>query len=260
MTLKNYQSTIAIVISALLMTTSCDENSNLPKPAKTTGSQTQATSSARLANYTFDGTEGGAITLDVAGRWINNYVNQSLGNLTAHFIGQKALQKMLAQNGSMGIRFYYSIDDSGNPVVFATGADGNGQDFSSAYGQHGKNSSVDLNVKASASALFSSIDADSVILDTSKRWRSNYTTANPSGIQAHFFGFEIIKQILAATGCVGIRCYYALNDVGVQQLLLVGVTSSGQNILPVSPLGGRTADDGTIADLSVTCPTVCSGN
>lgn len=259
MTLKKHQSTAALLIGSLLMIMSCDENSTVPNSDKLkTTSQSKATTNARIANYSFDGTEGGEITLDVAARWIGNYANQNLGRITAHFVGRKALEKMLSKTGSMGIRFYYSLDDAGNPIVFATGADGKGQDFSSDYRVKGKNSSFQLDVKATAFTLTES-DADSMEIPAAKHWIDNYNLGNPTGVQAHFFGYQIIKQILSENGCVGLRCYYALNDAGIQQLLLIGVTSTGQNILPLSSFGGRTEDDGTIADLSYICPTHCSG-
>lgn len=260
MNLKKFKTSIAIIFGALLVTMSCDENSNLPRPNNGSSASQLKTGNlgARVTNYTFDGTEGGAISLDVATRWISNYTNQNLGKLTAHFFGRKALEKMLDTKGSMGIRFYYSVDDKGYSAVFATGADDKGNDFISNYKARGKNSPAVLDVAASLVTTFSSTDADSTTTDITNKWKSNYTAINPDGVQAHFFGFEIIRQILSATGCTGIRCYYALNDSGVQQLLLIGVTSGGQNILPKSITGGRTADDGTIADLSHMCPTECS--
>jgi len=257
---KKLQTSIAIMFGALLVTMSCDENSSLPKPTNvSSGSQIKAgNSGARLTNYTFDGTEGGPITLDVATRWISNYTNKNLGRLTAHFFGRKTLEKMLATTGSMGIRFYYSVDDFGNSVVFATGADGKGKDFISDYNMRGKNSSAALNVAASLVNTLSLTDADSTTIVITNKWKDNYNAIKPDGIQAHFFGFEIIKQILSATGCVGIRCYYALDDSGVQQLLLIGTTTDGKNILPTSLTGGRTAEDGTIGDISYPCPTHCN--
>lgn len=263
MTLKKIQTSIAIVFGALLVTMSCDENSNLPKPNNVSStSQTKGgNSNARIANYTFDGTEGGAITLDVATRWISNYANKNQGKVTAHFFGRQVLEKMLATNGSMGIRFYYSLDDAGNSAVFATAADGKGNDYTSSYKMHGKNSSVILNVSASDTNTFSTSDADSTTIVITNKWKDNYNQINPNGIQAHFLGFEIIKQVLSGTGCVGIRCYYALNDSGVQQLLLIGIRSDGTNILPQSTTSGRVADGGgTIGDMNLPCPTYCSGS
>lgn len=261
MTSKKQNSTIAIVVSSLLMTMSCNDNSILPASVKlTTAAQAKVNTNARVANYTFDGTEGDPIPLDVASRWIANYTTANLGALSAHFFGNKTLEKLLAKNGCMGLRFYYSIDESNKSNLLVMGADGRGQDFSSDFRTRGKNSSVVLNIEASSNAIFSGAESDSIVLDTSKQWLAHYNSNNPAGIQAHFFGHQIIKQILSQNGCVGIRCYCALNDAGVQQLLLIGVTSSGQNILPQSLNGGRTTGDGTIADMSLPCPTYCQGS
>ncbi len=261
MTSKKHNSTIAIVVSSLLMTMSCNDNSILPASVKSaTASQAKVVNTnARIANYTFDGTEGDPIPLDVASRWIANYTSNNLGALTAHFFGNKTLEKLLSKNGCMGLRFYYSVDESSKPNLLVMGADGTGQDFSSDFRTKGKNSSVALNIGASFNNTFSGAEGDSIVLDASKQWLAHYNSDNPNGIQAHFFGHEIINQILSQNGCVGIRCYYALNDAGIQQLLLVGVTSSGQNILPQSLNGGRTTGDGTIADMSLPCPTYCQG-
>ena len=158
----------------------------------------------------------------------------------------------------MGLRFYYSVDESNKSNLLVMGADGSGHDFSSDFRTRGKNSSAELSIRASSNAVFSGAEGDSIVLDTSNQWMAHYNSNNPTGIQAHFFGYEIINQILSQNGCVGIRCYYALNDAGVQQLLLVGVTSTGENILPLSSTGGRVADDGTIADVSFPCPSHCN--
>src|SRR5258708_1809451 len=160
----------------------------------------------------------------------------------------------------MGLRFYYSVDGLSKSNLLVISADGSGHDFSSDFRTRGKNSSVELSIRASSNTVFSGAESDSIVLDTSNQWIAHYNSDNPAGIQAHFFGNEIIKQILSQSGCVGIRCYYALNDAGVQQLLLVGVTSAGENILPSSSTGGRVADGGgTIADVSFPCPTYCNG-
>lgn len=61
---------------------------------------------------------------------------------------------------------------------------------------------------------------------------------------------------------MGIRIYYALNDAGVPQLLLVGATGTGENILPEQGLNAKVADDptapATVADMSYPCPTYCN--
>ncbi|TAE89020.1 MAG: hypothetical protein EAY81_02545 [Bacteroidetes bacterium] len=81
------------------------------------------------------------------------------------------------------------------------------------------------------------------------QWTANYRTNNPSGIRAHFFGRDILEKILAQEGCMGIRMYYALNDEGEQQLVLVGADA-----------GEKDQTNGTVADFSSVCPNNCDPN
>jgi hypothetical protein len=109
------------------------------------------------------------------------------------------------------------------------------------------------------SPAFDGSEGDPLDLATAKKWAANYrsTLEEPeSGTLAHYFGFEIIQQILSESDCVGIRIYYALDDNGEKKLILVGVDSNGDNLLPTA--GGRLADDGNIlADFSFPCPNTC---
>jgi hypothetical protein len=118
-----------------------------------------------------------------------------------------------------------------------------------------------VNLTGSSTADAFSSEVSEVISEyESKQWIANHSQAKPSGLIAHFFGHQIITQILSEPGCLGIRMYYAINDSGIPQVLLVGVNAMGQNLLPSSSVGGRVADNGnTIADISFPCPTYCSG-
>ena len=77
-------------------------------------------------------------------------------------------------------------------------------------------------------------------------------TAN-QGFLAHYFGRDFIDDLLAQSGCVGLRVWYgigpdaSLNDV--PQLYIVGVDSNGDDILPLNnPL---------VADFTRPCPPMC---
>jgi hypothetical protein len=98
-------------------------------------------------------------------------------------------------------------------------------------------------------------------LATAKAWTANFRKASGKSdeILAHYFGKEIIENILSQSDCVGMRIYYALDEKGEKKLLLVGVDSSGDNILPKE--GARTTDDDEeiIADFSFPCPDYCGG-
>jgi hypothetical protein len=105
---------------------------------------------------------------------------------------------------------------------------------------------------------FSGAEGDPIPFETAKTWISNYQSGNPIGTKAHFFGFEILKQILAEPTCVGIRMYYALDDKGQRQIILVGVNADGENLLPQSQ-SLRDGDGNIVADASYPCPSFCPG-
>jgi len=110
------------------------------------------------------------------------------------------------------------------------------------------------------SGVYNTQVGDPIDLITAKEWTANYQDTNPEKIKAHFFGSEIIQQILAETGAVGIRIYYALDEKGEQKLLLVGVDSEGNDLLPLEGASLLDGEENTIADYSLPCPSYCSGD
>lgn len=114
--------------------------------------------------------------------------------------------------------------------------------------------------RSSGITKFDGTEGDPIDLVTAKKWASNFreTMTSSDEIQAHYFGFEIIKQILEQPGCVGIRMYYALDEKGEKKLLLVGVDAQGENMTPTET--EMLTDGGNIiADFSFPCPTTCPG-
>ncbi|WP_242929085.1 hypothetical protein [Pontibacter vulgaris] len=83
---------------------------------------------------TFDGTEGAPIELSLAASWTKNYRGYATadesGTLTkAHFYGRDILQKLLDQEGCMGIRIYYARDEKGQKQLVLVGANAEGNDM-----------------------------------------------------------------------------------------------------------------------------------
>lgn len=83
-------------------------------------------------------------------------------------------------------------------------------------------------------------------LDTASEWTANYRKANPNQINAHAFGKNAIKKILAQDNCIGLRIYYALDENGVKQLIVVGVDANANDLY-----------EGLIAERSMPCPPLC---
>lgn len=77
---------------------------------------------------------------------------------------------------------------------------------------------------------------------------ASYRRAYPNSTQAHFFGKDILNEILAQEDCMGIRMYYGIDENGAKQLVLVGADSHENDITEL------------VADLSFPCPNVCDTN
>ena len=94
-----------------------------------------------------------------------------------------------------------------------------------------------------------------------KKWIQQHEDHHET--RAHFFGRQIIEKILAQPGCMGIRIYYAIDDKGKKQLILVGADEKGGNQWPsVKPKGSKKLlkDGGggnTTSDGSIPCPPFC---
>lgn len=127
----------------------------------------------------------------------------------------------------------------------------------SSDGNHGTaaNPSKGIASRISDSSL-NNLVGDPISLETAKAWTANYRSKYPEEVKAHFFGSEIIKNILAQSDCIGIRMYYAIDDLGGKQIILVGVDSKGNNQEP-STLELNLDDPYTIADISYPCPSFC---
>lgn len=88
----------------------------------------------------------------------------------------------------------------------------------------------------------------------------NYFMQNQDDVLASFMGRNQIEAILAQPGVVGIRMFNALNDLGIRQLVLVGVDANGQNILQYSTIGDNgelVKKKGIVADRAKLCPPYC---
>ena len=72
-----------------------------------------------------------------------------------------------------------------------------------------------------------------------------YRDANPGATKGHFIGKDILKDILAQSGCMGVRIYYGI-DEGEKTLVLVGADSSENDQIT-----------GIIADRLENCPPKC---
>ncbi len=93
---------------------------------------------------------------------------------------------------------------------------------------------------------FTGSENHSITLSQAAQWTRNYRIANPGQTLAHYFGKQAIIDILNQETCVGLRVYYALDDAGEKQLILVGVDANENDLF-----------NGVLAERSVKCPQAC---
>lgn len=84
---------------------------------------------------------------------------------------------------------------------------------------------------------------------------------NPDDVIAHFMGRNVIEQILAQPGCIGIRTFHGLNEIGIRQIVIVGVDKTGSNILNITETrhGKAYAKPGIVMAQGKPCPPYCGG-
>jgi len=78
-----------------------------------------------------------------------------------------------------------------------------------------------------------------------------FAVANPNEVQSYTIGRNIIDQILAQPGCVGIKFYNAINEKGEKTLVYLGIDRNGRTILEfsmVNSLGALQIEKGIVAD------------
>ena len=99
-------------------------------------------------------------------------------------------------------------------------------------------------------ATFNGTEGAPIELEQAAAWTANYrreavADANGTVAKAHFYGRDILKKLLDQEGCMGIRIYYALDEKGQKQLVLVGADADGNDI------------QGTVVDTGKICPPDC---
>jgi len=80
---------------------------------------------------------------------------------------------------------------------------------------------------------------------------SAYRNANPADVTSYYVGRNILEQVLAQPGCVGLRFYNAYNEAGQKTLVYVGVTAQGTDMLNVTTVntsGQLETNKGIVAD------------
>jgi hypothetical protein len=95
---------------------------------------------------------------------------------------------------------------------------------------------------------FNGNEGEFVTLNDASRWTANYrNTIQPGDVIAFAAGKEKLIELLNQDECLGARIYYAINDNGEKNLVIVGVDSNGDDMT-----------NGLIMDNLIPCPKFCS--
>lgn len=92
---------------------------------------------------------------------------------------------------------------------------------------------------------FDGTEGGQIPLSEAALMTAEYREFNPNSVIAHFFGREILEQILSQENCMGIRIYYGLKD-GQKELIIVGADSHQDDLTDL------------VGDISLPCPKACS--
>ena len=96
--------------------------------------------------------------------------------------------------------------------------------------------------------LFNGSEGRAIDPNKAGEWTKSFREGHPGEIIAHFFGRDILTDILNQEGCQGILFYYG-SDSGVPQLIAVGADSDGNDQLDEKRI---------VADEAYSCPPSCS--
>lgn len=81
-----------------------------------------------------------------------------------------------------------------------------------------------------------------------------FRAANPDATQGYYIGRNILEQILAQPGCVGINFRKCLTNMNEEHLVYTGVDEEGKDILEfsvVTTTGDVVKQDGIVADRTI---------
>jgi hypothetical protein len=92
---------------------------------------------------------------------------------------------------------------------------------------------------------FDGTEGDPITLITGGTMTAKFRLNYPNLTKGCFFGKDLLNQILAQTGCMGIRMYFAQDSNNVLQLVIVGADASEDDMCNL------------IGDVSVLCPPRC---
>ncbi|MCH6558974.1 hypothetical protein IH799_01320 [candidate division KSB1 bacterium] len=83
-----------------------------------------------VKQITFTGKEDHSISLEDASKMTRNFQLQSASDqIIGGFFGKDAVLAIISQEGAVGLRYYYGLDDEGTPHIILIGVEADGNDM-----------------------------------------------------------------------------------------------------------------------------------
>ena len=92
---------------------------------------------------------------------------------------------------------------------------------------------------------FNGTEGGEITLAAGAALTAEYRRLNPDERKGHFFGKDILNEILEQEGCMGIRMYYGVDVNGDKELVIVGANAAENDMTEL------------VGDLSAPCPNAC---
>lgn len=103
-------------------------------------------------------------------------------------------------------------------------------------------------------ATFTANVGEEIGIELGAQFISSYRSKNPTDDVSYYVGRNILEQILAQPGCVGIKFYNAYNETGQKVFVYVGVNAEGNdmlNVTSINPSGQLDRSKGIVADRGI---------
>ncbi len=187
------------------------------------------------------------------------------------FFGIAAVRQLLAQEGIVGMRYYYGKEDDGRPVMILVGAKPDGNDLVEGFileraipcppfcgwpnplnGQAwddyvGAPDAPKVLPPKNTKPVFTGLEQHLISLEESSKLARNYReSVDKDAPKGGYFAIAPLRQLVSQEGIVGMRYYYAMENDGRRVLVLCGVDAYGNDLF-----------EGFLMERAIPCPPFC---
>ncbi len=110
---------------------------------------------------------------------------------------------------------------------------------------------------------FTGTEGGSISLEEARTMIKRYESKiSEEESRSHFFGRQLIDEVLTLKDCVGLRIFHAENEEGKRELVIVGESGQGKLMVPTEGIqpakAGNPEGYPHVLDRSRICPSACN--